>query len=294
MPFGVVVRDTERACVVVSSKDLAVLGGVLVWIDREKLSDVQLVAEHHASIHARRALRLAPEITMWELSADRVARAAPEPLAELAPAPVAVSEIVALIEKSGADAVVEDGIVRAEVAGLEVGRVVDSPEGPRLEVGVGRFDREAAALLHGGRHADQALADVITQVSEHRQGGAVSHAVNRIGRERWLRTMVRDDPGLAGVEAPTEIDPVPPRSSLLDSGPAALIGTRNGGRALVACSVGVDLGLVPELSDLAERHEVDEICVVLPARDHFGFLDVLLARLASSTEIISIDPPWVD
>ena len=82
MPFGVAVRGADQTCVVVSSKNLGVLGGLLVWADRQELADVAVVVEHHVSIHARRAAALAPELTIWELVGTAVQHAAPVPIPE--------------------------------------------------------------------------------------------------------------------------------------------------------------------------------------------------------------------
>lgn len=292
-PFGVTVHSSDRAVVVVSSDDLAVLGGVLVWIDRLALKSVALVTEHHAGVHARRAAVLAPEAAVYE-SVDAMAHLVEAaPLGRPQPSLPDDTRLIALIERSGAQAVVEDGIVRAEVSGLEVGRIVTGDDGSVLEVGVGRFDREAGAVLHGDRPTESTLVDVIARVKAHRYTGALSHAINRIGRERWLRDLIRLDPGLVGIENPQLVDPIPPRTSLLEAGPAALCGQVGDDRILVACTVGADLGLVPEMADLIAAVEATRALVVIPERDHLPYLDSLLARLPMPAVVQSIVVPWV-
>ena len=293
-PFGVVIDAADRAVVVSSSTDLAVLGGVLVWVGRNARGRVDLVVEHHAGVHARRAAVLAPDLQLHELAGSDVRDAGVAPITAPHPAPDDITPLVAMIERSGAQAVVEDGIVRAEVAGLEVGRVVTGPDGSSLEVGVGRFDREAGALLHADRPVEPTLVSTIEQVRGHRAPGAVAHPVNRIGRERWLRDLVRVDPALAGITDPELVEPIPPRTSLLEASAAALLGTDADRRVLVVFSVGVELGLVPAAADLVAVHQPDEVRFVLPARDRLPYLERLAQRLGVPVSFADIAVPWVD
>ncbi|MEM8708608.1 MAG: hypothetical protein AAGE98_19250 [Actinomycetota bacterium] len=291
-PFGVVVASEAHAVVVSSADELGLLGGVLVWLDRNPRSRADLVVEHHAGVQARRAQVLAPELTVHALDGAAVGPATADPITDPHPVADDIAPLVALIERSGAQAVIEDGIVRAEVAGLEVGRVVDGPGGSVLEVGVGRFDREAGALLHADRPIEPTLVDTIEQVRGHRTSGAPLHAVNRIGRERWLRDRVRRDPAIAGIDAPVLVEPIPPRTSLLEPSAAALLGDVDGRSVLVVCSVGVELGLVPATADLVSRHAPDEVRFVLPARDRLPYLERLAQRLRVPVSFADIDVPW--
>lgn len=297
-PFGVTVRvgpdDAATALIVSSVDDLSVLGGALVWLDRNPAADAHLVLEYHAGVHARRASILAPDLAIHELIGSDVRDAVAAPVAAPYPTPDDITPLVAMIERSGAQAVIEDGIVRAEVAGLEVARVVTGPAGSSIEVGVGRFDREAGALLHADRPVEPTLVSTIERVRQHRTPGAVAHPVNRIGRERWLRELVRVDPALAGIVSPELVEPIPPRTSLLESSAAALLGIDGDRRVLVVCSVGVELGLVPAIADLVAAHRPDEVRFVLPARDRLPYLDRLTQRLGVRVSYADIDVPWVD
>ena len=297
-PFGVAVRvgagSTVTAVIVSSVDDLSVLGGALVWLDRNPAAVAHLVVEHHTGIHARRAAVLAPDLQLHGLTGSDVHSAVVAPIAEPRRAPDDITPLVAMIERSGAQAVTEDGIVRAEVAGLEVGRVVVGPKGSSLEVGVGRFDREAGALLHADRPVEPTLVSTIDQIRKHRTAGAVAHPVNRIGRERWLRELVRVDPSLAGITDPELVEPVPPRTSLLEASAAALLGVDGGRRVLVVFSVGVELGLVPAAADLVAAHRPDEVRFVLPARDRLPYLERLVERLGVPVSFADIKVPWVD
>ena len=70
------------------------------------------------------------------------------------------------------DVVVEHGELFGEVLGLEVARVVVDEDGTRFEVGVGRHDREAFAMLHGDLPTPEALARVVATVRQHRRPDA--------------------------------------------------------------------------------------------------------------------------
>ncbi|MEM9519799.1 MAG: hypothetical protein AAGA37_10810 [Actinomycetota bacterium] len=291
-PFGVTVLSDKRAWIVSMSADLAALGGVLAWLDRHRVTEAQWIVEDHGAVHARRVSVLAPELRVWTSRGSTVEPAIAAPLPTARPRPEFRPDLESLLVAEGLEIVCENGIIRGELAGLEVARIVDGPDGPVLEAGVGRFDREAGALLHGGRSMSDSLRDAVRQVRPHRQHGSVSHAVNRLARERWLRHLVMQDPQSAGVVAPELVEPIPPRPNLLDAAPASLVGSDGDSRVLVMCSVGVDLGLVPAAADLVAAHEPDEVRFVLPARDQLPYLARLIERLPIPARVISIEPPW--
>jgi hypothetical protein len=297
-PFGTPAKPTDssddRAWIVSMSDDLAVLGGVLVWIDRHKPGQVQLIVDHHAGIHARRVATLAPECTVWVSNGADVARAVAEPIPEPLPRPDDSAHLESALAELGLDVVCEDGIVRGEVAGLEVARILHGPDGPVLEAGVGRFDREAGVLLHAGRSPVDAVADAAAQVRPHRTPGAASHAVNRLARERWLRHEVIAHPATHDIDLPALVEPIPPRVNLLEVVPAALLGVDGDRSVLLACSVGVDLGLIPALADLIAVHQPDLVRIVVPDRDRLPHLERLIGRLPLPTEIRTMPTPWVD
>lgn len=297
-PFGVVVAQAQRHLVVVGSDDLAALGGLLMWMDREGIEDPTVVFEHHGPVQARRLSLLAPQAEVWSLAAGRVEPAVSAPVPEPHPTPDDVAHLVAMIERCGAEPVNEDGIIRAEVAGLEVGRIVTGPSGSSLEVGVGRFDREAGVLLHADRPIEPTLADTVARIANHRRAGAPSDAVNRLARERWLRQLVMNDPALVGIVDPVLVEPIPPRVSLLESVPAAVMGRAGGeadsDRVLVVCSVGVALDLIPSTADLVARHQPDQVRFVLPARDQFSFVERSANRLGLPVRFLNVAVPWID
>ncbi len=91
-------------------------------------------------------------ITTWRLKDDRLDVIDPAGVAPRAE-PVSPAELdkADILRAAGLDVVVEQGVVRGEVLGLEVARVVRAEDGSAaIEAGVGRFDREAGALLNAG------------------------------------------------------------------------------------------------------------------------------------------------
>ncbi|MEM9466716.1 MAG: hypothetical protein AAGA90_15190 [Actinomycetota bacterium] len=293
-PFGVTVVAHDHAWIVSMSDDLAALGGVLVWLDRHGPASADLVVDHHAPVHARRAAMLAPELRVWRAVGDTVAEAETEPVPPTLPRPDDTAHLEAMLLDEGLEVVCEDGLLRGELAGLEVGRILHGPDGPVLEAGVGRFDREAGVLLHAGRTVAESLHDAVAQVRPHRTPGAVSHAVNRLARERWLRHLIVQDPDLVDVSLPELVEPIPPRANLLEVVPASLLAVDGDRRVLVVCSVGVDLGLLPAVADLVTVHEPDEVRFVLPERDRLPYIERLGERLPVPVQFRSIPSPWVD
>lgn len=293
-PFGTSARDGDRAWVISMSDDLAALGGVLVWLDRTGPTSLDLVVDHHAGVHARRLAMLAPEARVHRVDGDGIVAVEPEPILRPLPCPDDTAHLESILAEADLDVVCEDGILRGEVAGLEVARILHGPDGPVLEAGVGRFDREAGALLHAGRDVDESVRATVEQVRPHRVPGAPSHAVNRLARERWLRHEVVDAPDSVDIDMPALVEPIPPRTNLLEQVPAALMGTDGDRSILVVCSVGVDLGLVPAIADLVAVHSPDEVRLVVPERDRLPHLERLLARLPVPATFRHIPVPWAD
>ncbi|MFN5841537.1 MAG: hypothetical protein ACK45J_11050, partial [Acidimicrobiaceae bacterium] len=173
-----------------------------------------------------------------------------------------------LISSSGADAVVEHGIVVGEVRGLEMCRVVDDATTgeARLEVGMGVNDREAFAMVHGEMPTEQALRTVIDAVAIHREPGAMVHPFNQFGAERLHRWRALQNPQSVGFAFLQPANPPVKRTNLKDPVPCVAVGKTIDGQNAVAVFVnGVDLDVVPFAVDAADLHNVERSVVV--ARD---------------------------
>jgi hypothetical protein len=250
---------------------------------------------------ARRAACFAPTPTVWRAAGtdlERVADVVPPPAP--APAPPA-PELAGMLVDADLEVLVEGGIVRGEVRGLEVARIAHGTsssgeplDAPRLEVGVGQADRELTGMVHAGLLPSEQLARVSEIVREHRRAGAEPHPLNQLVPERWLRANLLADPSRVGLVELHPAEPAVPRANLRDKGIAVATGTRPGGRpVVVACSVGIDLDAVPAAADARLVHDPDaDLLLVVPERDAHPVTLALAARLTAPAEVVPIAGDW--
>ena len=170
------------------------LGGALAWALRNDATSLNLVADTHTGLLARRAEHLDFPVTVWFPEDRTLLPAVSEPLADPVSPTTEHLALTDMILAAGATPNVEHGVVFGEVSGLEVCRVVDEPtvghiaelgdidpslfastDGVFLEVGVGANDREAFRLIHGDIPTIEALASVVEAVATHRSSGAPQH-----------------------------------------------------------------------------------------------------------------------
>lgn len=270
------------------------LGPSLLWVDRAGASEVEVWATSGAEHLARRAafFRDPPAVSRVEgvelvPAEPGPRRTTPEVVPEAAP-------FIALLREAGTEVVDDHGVVVGEYEGLEVARVVAVGGEAWLEVGVGQADREFEGAFHGQESSVQRIRRVLDVVRGHRAPGAALHPLNRLGRERWLRSRLVADPSLVGARSLEPAPPLRPRTGLTQTLPAPAVGVDGDGTPLVAVvSVGIDLDLVPEAADLRDRHDPDaRLVVVLPPRDRIPPVERLVARLRGDNEIRTVTPPW--
>jgi hypothetical protein len=149
-------------------------------------------------------------------------------------------------------------------------------------------------MLHGALTPSDQLARVVEIVREHRHADAPPHPLNQLVPERWLRARLVEAPERIGLR---ELRPVPaavPRANLRERGVAVAQGTTaEGTPAVVACSVGIDLDLVPAAADA--RLAVDPaaaLLVVVPARDAHPVTSALIDRLEVPAQLVALDGDW--
>ena len=231
--------------------------------------------------------------------------AAPDPAPDTSPDGFAV-EFDDLCRGVGVEPILEHGAWRGEVLGLEVVRVVDgidpmtgepADDGsgipPAIEVGVGRFDREAGVLMRAGRSDAEALAAAADLVRAQRRPGAGAHPLASLARERWMRRDLCAAPETVGLVDLTSVDPADERLNLRDPAPAPAVGSdADGSRVLVVCSVGVDPRLVSAVAELVLREEPDRVVVALPARDVMAPVERVMARLRVPTTVVGVTCSW--
>src|SRR3546814_1601655 len=106
-----------------------------------------------------------------------------------------------------------DLIVRVEVNGLEVARIVhghttvgEPIEEPLLEVGVGQAERELIGMLQGSPSPIDQLGRAVEIMRSLRQTGAEQHPLNQPAPERRLRARIVSHLSRLGLERlrPTE------------------------------------------------------------------------------------------
>ena len=245
------------------------LGPVLAWTSRFG-NPVHLLVEQESGLVARRAQFFHSTITVWHVDDRSLVPAIPAPhLPETVAKPEHVA-MMELISSSGADALIEHGIVVGEVRGLEMCRVVDDSYSgeSRLEVGMGVNDREAFLMVHGELPKEQALRNVIEAVAVHREPDAMVHPFNQFGAERMHRWRAMQDPQSIGFVTLSPADPPVRRTNLKDAVPCVALGTTSDGESAVAVFVhGIDLDVVPFAVDAASRCGVEHAIVVARAKD---------------------------
>ena len=204
-----------------------------------------------AALVARRAGEFFYPAGVWVVSGRELAPAVPAALGGPGlGAPADDGGYADLLRRHGVEPVVEHGVLRGEVLGLEVARVEATEEGWCLVVGVGRQDRRARAELRPGEDAGPALDEVVAVVKRWRAPGARRHPANTLARERWLRHVVCSRPGLVGAAELAPSAPSLPVVDLRRPAPAPAAGQGlDGAPMVVVCSTGVDVDLVPTAAD---------------------------------------------
>ncbi|MGI9603357.1 MAG: hypothetical protein ACR2QE_15835 [Acidimicrobiales bacterium] len=283
----------SRAVVYRAGSGRDALGGLLIWADRHGVDDVAVLVDEHAGDLARRVAALDAPISTWQRNRSEAVPADVEPLELEAEPPAGIDEFVEIIEHHGLEVVAEHGVVTAELSGLEVARIESDGTVAHMTVGVGRFDREAGAMLRHGDDLGDRLADALLEVGPHRRAGAEPHPVNRLGRERWLRAGALDDPGSVGLTSLAPVSPAYPRPNLRAPSVAPAVGPDTEGvPTLVIFTVGVDIDVVPHAADLVAREGAEQVVLAGLARDQLDPIRRLAERLPVPHRFVAVDQPW--
>jgi hypothetical protein len=270
------------------------LGRALALAHRDDAAAVHVLADPApAAVLARRAGQFARPPAVWEVHGRELQAAHPRPHGAAAGAPSPASlDAARMLAEAGAETIVEDGVLVGEVLGLEVARWLEDP--PRLEVGVGRHDREAFALIHGNIPTADALGQVISSVRAHRRPGADHHPLNRLAQERWLRRALICRPAEAGCVELAPADPPVVRLGVKDPRPAVASGTStSAGAVVVVTSVGIDPDLVPFAADARLRVDpAAQLVLVVPERDLHPVTVATARALVRPAEVITVGEGW--
>lgn len=293
-PGGAAARRPGVGWVLAAERPASALGGAMAWGRRAGVGELHVLVDDGAGELARRASQFVSPPVVWRIDGRDLVAAEPAPIGPEPPLPPDAAAFVAMIETAGADPVVEHGVLRAEVLGLEVARVVSDHEGTRIEVGVGAFDREAQRMVHGDRPADQSLAAAVAAVRSVRRPDAPSHQVNQLALERWMRAVLVRRPALVGATSLTLAPSPVIRTDLRQRAPAPATGADGDGRPLlVVCSTGIDVDLVPAAADarLADGRGARLVLVVPEADDH-PLTRTLADALVEPAGVVTLPGGW--
>ncbi len=301
-PGGAAVVDGERGFVLLDDDPERSLGRALAWADQRAVSELHLVVDRGAGVLARRSEQFAVAPSVWQIDGRELRRAEAAPPARPVPPPAGVESLIELLRAADLEVVVEHGEIVGELLGLAVARVVgargsdsgDEEPAARLEVGVGRHDREAFALLHGDLPAADALASVVAAVRRHRRPGGDGHPLNRLAGERWLRDLARREPWLVGMAELRPAEPAVRPASVKEVSAAIAVGRDEAGDAVVvAFSTGIDLDVVPSAADARLMHAPDaRLVIVVPERDAHLVTRRLAAALARPADVVTVPGDW--
>ena len=281
------------------------LGGSIVWRTRQRLTTLNVIADRASGESARRNALLTAPLSLFSLNGRAVVPMEPTPFI---PVPDPAADVMAFtptITASGADAVVEHGVLRAEVLGLEVGRViVDAPEAladsvapkPRLAIGVGKHDRLAQSMMYGDTlDVSIGLREAVESVRSHRAPDRGSHPANQLCRERWMRDVVCAQPSLVGCASlkPVASTVVP---TLKLPTPAVAVGaTAEGVDVVLGCSVGVGLDAALVIADTANvlgASAARVLRLVVPEGDDIPAVRLVAGAVREPVEVLTLPANW--
>lgn len=284
------------------------LGAALTWAERAGVGELHLLVDAPADNDdvprtlARRAGELAGGPVVWSVvgrSLSPAAPAAPTDPSGAAQLPPDAAAWARVLIDHGVEPVIEHGVLRGDVLGLEVARLVPDSDaeaagGWRLEVGVGHHDREARRELAPGEDPVDGLRRVADVVRTWRSPDARAHPANTLAPERWLRSVLVDRPHLVGAQALAPLSPPVERTDLRHRSPAPAAGTDEAGAPLVVvCSTGIDVELVPLAADsrLLDGRGA-RLVLVVPEGDDHPVTRALAARLRQPAEVHTVPRDW--
>ncbi|MCB0978639.1 MAG: hypothetical protein KDB02_14400 [Acidimicrobiales bacterium] len=297
-PAGAVLRSASTIWALIEEDAVRRLGALLAVAVRAGADEVHAIVGDpaEAGVLARRAGLFRLRVHVWNISGKELHVAVADPPA-VDSAPRADAELYRpIIVDAGLEPVVEGGFLLGELRGLEVARVVtDETTGrARLDSGVGRFDREAGAMMRAGMAEVESLAAVIDIVEPLRRGDVDRHPMNQLVRERWLRSVLASHPDLVGLTDLRPVGSAVPRANLNEDGVATAVGTDHEGRTVVvSASTGVNLDFVPTAADDRLTHAPDaRLLLVASESDSAKVTEDLALLLVQPAELLTVPDDW--
>jgi hypothetical protein len=279
------------------------LGAPLTWAQRSGVADLHVLVDPADNVAdpprlARRAGEFAVGPGVWSVAGRALSPVDPAPPEDPSGADALPAEAAAwarVMIDVGVEPVVEHGVLRGDVLGLEVARLVpDGQGGWRLEVGVGHHDREARRELRPDEDPLDGLRHVAEVVRTWRSPDARTHPANTLAPERWLRSVLVERPHLVGAGALAAVAPPIDRADLRHRSPAPAAGADEDGEPLVVvCSTGIDVELVPAAADsrLLDGRDA-RLVIVVPEGDDHPVTRTLAGRLRRPAEVRTVSRDW--
>jgi hypothetical protein len=144
-------------------------------------------------------------------------------------------------------------------------------------------------MVHGDLPAADAVQRVVSEVRRHRGRGDRTHPLARLAGERWLRSVVVDRPSLVGATRLEAAEATIEPDSLKDLSAAIAVGHDGDGGVVVACSVGIDLDVVPSAADARGVHDpAARLVIAVPERDAHPVTSRLAESLVEPAEIVTV------
>jgi hypothetical protein len=273
-------------------------GGAVVWGHRNSVTELHLIADGASDGDCRRIAALRTPPSLWRSEGRELI---PVATATVATTPRAVAEVdprvlqfVALIEAAGAEAIVDHGVLRAELLGLECATAeIDPSTGEvSLAIGVGRHDRLANAMMRGDVDPSLALREAVDAVRSFRAPGAPPHPANQLARSRWLRSVLVAQPSMVGCAELAAIPGLePPRLKIGSC--ALLLGHTDGGApVLIGASVGIDLDAPVTVAAVARELDISDVRLVVPAADAVPAIGIVCEAADPIVQLVTVTADW--
>ncbi|MGB6057574.1 MAG: hypothetical protein WBF71_04855 [Microthrixaceae bacterium] len=298
-----VMADGGRAYGLIEKGDPGPVASAVLWARRNNCTELVVLVDEAASTAARFASYFSSGdllISVLEVAGSTASAVVADPVPATVPAPSAPGDLIDILRSQRLEVVVEHGVVRGELLGLEVARLVRWPAANggddelHLEAGVGRFDRDAVAAVNADMSPEDALRRTLEVVRKHRYPGAPVHPLQLLSRERWLRVSLLDEPGRVGATRLEAVAMTTESPGMRDPHPAAAYGERpDGGTVIVVCSTGINMATVPLAADLrAALDPSADLVIAVPARDRHNATVELADMLEGRAEVLGTEVDW--
>lgn len=295
---GTVACAEDRAWVLVDDTDAnRGFARALLWGLYRDAAELHVLIDRSTALGepARQASCFQTSVTVWAVSGAELARVDATPLPVEPALDPRAERFLSVIQDAGADPVIEWGTLSAEVLGLQVARVCTDDGGAWLDLGIGKHDRLGHRLLWGDQASSEELSRVVEVAHQARRSGDMTHPLNQVGRERWLRHHIVHHPGLVDAR---RLEPMAPPTPLAELGVPLLAPAKgsgsDGAEVMAACSVGFDPTFVPMAAELhAARVEAGaRLVFVLPERDLHPLTRRAVADLRAGGTFKTVGNEW--